>query len=70
MQMERGEIDSRRWPVLGFDPAPAVLQPTSRIAASAAAAHDEDAHRRLVQRRALHHVVEEAQPIGAPVTGP
>ena len=64
------ELDAGRRPVGGGDPAPAMLQLPGRVAPPAAAAHDEHPHRRLIERRAPHHMVEEAQPVGAPVAGP
>ena len=64
------EAHARRRPVLGADPAPAMIEMTTRCARAAAAAHDEDAHRRLVERRVLHDMVEEAQAVGAPVAAP
>src|SRR5262249_44285582 len=36
----------------------------------AATAHDEDSHRGLIQRRALHHMIEEPQPVRPPISGP
>ena len=60
-----------RWrPVVRGDPSPAMIQLAGGVAPAAATAHDEDAHRRFVERRAFHHVVEETQAIGAPVAGP
>src|ERR1700733_1567648 len=68
--MERRELHARRRPVGSGDPASAMFQFASRIPPPAATAHDKDAYRGFVELHTLHHVIEEAQPIRAPITGP
>ena len=70
MQIKRRRFHRRQRPIVARDPAPAVLHAPRRIPAPGAAAHQEQAHRRLLVHavgHAAHPVIEPAQPQFAPV---